>query len=129
MKKRTKQDIEKLAHDIIDGWELSTLLEYARCSHEEWLSNLSDDEFAEEWNTLYGEEEEEEDDDITHIAPSDRIAKALRDEEIKPETRGGCDHEDCYLKYRPVVYSVYDEKFTGYSETTYCAKHILEMLT
>lgn len=127
---KTEQNIEKLAHDIVDGWDLDTLLEYAQDTHEEWLNNMSAEEFTLEWDTFYGEEEE--DSDIISAETNDTIIKALKDGKIKLEERGGCDHTDCSLKYRPIVFSVYDENFTNesapYSETTYCPKHILEML-
>lgn len=55
---KTKQNIEKLVHDIVDDWDLDTLLEYAQDAHEEWLNNMSDDKFIMEWNTFYGGEEE-----------------------------------------------------------------------
>lgn len=55
-KKRFKK-VEELAKDIIDAWDLDSLVEYARDVMTESLSTLSKKEFDEEWDNYYGVKE------------------------------------------------------------------------
>ena len=55
-KKRLKK-MEKFASDVIDGWDLDSLIEYARDQMEESLSTLTKKQFDEEWEDYYGVEE------------------------------------------------------------------------
>ena len=51
--KKRQDKIDKLAYDIIDGWDLDSLIEYARDLMTESLSSLSKKEFDEEWDNYY----------------------------------------------------------------------------
>lgn len=53
---KTEQNIEEFAQDIVDGWDLDTLTEYAIDSHKKWLRNMTEEEFKEKWDEFYGEE-------------------------------------------------------------------------
>ena len=55
-KKRLKK-IEKFASDVIDGWDLDSLVEYAIEHMVESLSSLSKGEFDKEWEDYYRESE------------------------------------------------------------------------
>lgn len=55
---KTRQNIKKLAHNIVNNWDLDTLREYVIDSHKEQFNNMSDDEFMIEWDIFYNEGEE-----------------------------------------------------------------------
>lgn len=57
-KMKTKQNIEKLAYNIVNNWDLDTLREYVIDSYKEQFNDMSNDEFMIEWNTFYNEGEE-----------------------------------------------------------------------
>jgi len=51
----TQKQINKLARDIVNAWDLDNVVEYAIDQHEKWLCDMPDGEFAEEWETFYDE--------------------------------------------------------------------------
>ena len=53
-KKISKIRLERLAKDIVDGWDLDTLVEYAIDKMIDSLSTLNKKEFEEEWDDYYG---------------------------------------------------------------------------
>ena len=56
---KTEKNIREFAEDIIDGWDLETLIDYAVSSHEEWLTKMDPEEFEKRWNEFYYEENDD----------------------------------------------------------------------
>lgn len=56
-KKISKIRLERLAKDIVDNWDMDTLVEYAIDKMINSLSSLNKKEFDEEWEDYYGVEE------------------------------------------------------------------------
>lgn len=52
--KKRLEKIEKLARDIVDAWDLDSLVEYAIDQMVDSLSCLDKEEFDEEWANHYG---------------------------------------------------------------------------
>ena len=57
--KKTDDNIEMLAEDIINALNFRELINYATQSQADYLGALTEEEFSEEWqNFYYGKEEE-----------------------------------------------------------------------
>jgi len=47
---------EKLARDMVDSWDLNSLVEFAVDSIEENLANCENEDFDGEWKQFHGED-------------------------------------------------------------------------
>ena len=56
--KITQDQVDDLGEKIVDSWDMDDLVSYARDKIEQWLINLTDEEFKEEYNKLHGEDDE-----------------------------------------------------------------------
>ena len=56
-KKITQDQVDNLGEKIVDSWDMDDLVSYARDKIEQWLINLTDEEFEEEYKLFFGEEE------------------------------------------------------------------------
>ena len=54
-KKISKIRLERLAKDIVDDWDMDTLIEYARDRMLEHFSSLNKKQFDKEWKDYYGD--------------------------------------------------------------------------
>ena len=55
-KRISKIRLERLAKDIVDDWDMDTLIEYAIDKMIHSLSSLTKKEFGEEWRDKYGDD-------------------------------------------------------------------------
>ena len=54
---KIQTNVEKLAKDIVDSWDMDALIDHAQTTLAESLFTLSQEEFEDEWNYHYGCEE------------------------------------------------------------------------
>jgi len=47
------EKLEKLSNEIVNSWDMETLMEYALDKVEAWLMSLSDEEFNEEYERIF----------------------------------------------------------------------------
>ena len=59
-KKITQDQVDELALRIVDSWDMDELVWYARDRLENWLINLTDEKFEEEYNKFHAVDEDYE---------------------------------------------------------------------
>ena len=57
-KKITQDQVDNLGEKIVDSWDMDDLVWYARDKLEQYLINLTDEDFMKEYNVYFNEEEE-----------------------------------------------------------------------
>ena len=57
-KKITQDQVDNLGEKIVDSWDMDDLVSYARDKLEQYLINLTNEEFMLEYNVYFDEEEE-----------------------------------------------------------------------
>ena len=57
-KKITQDQVDNLGEKIVDSWDMDDLVSYARDKLEQYLINLTDEEFMLEYDVYFDEEEE-----------------------------------------------------------------------
>ena len=55
-KLNTMEHRERLAREQVDSWDMNDLIYFATNKYEDYLSQLTDEEFALEWKTFNDEE-------------------------------------------------------------------------
>ena len=55
-KKITQDQVDNLSEQIVDSWDMDDLVSYARDKLEQWLINLTDEEFEEEYKRFFGDD-------------------------------------------------------------------------
>ena len=56
--KITQDQIDNLSEKMVDSWDMDDLVWYARDKLEDYLINLTDEDFMKEYNIYFNEEEE-----------------------------------------------------------------------
>ena len=57
-KEITQDQVDNLGEKIVDSWDMDDLVCYARDKMEQYLINLTDEDFMKEYNVYFDEEEE-----------------------------------------------------------------------